>query len=512
MKKYILGIDIGTSGTKTILVDDEGRVAAAKTVEYPLETPKPGWTQQNPADWWQAAAESIRAVLEKSKVPGDQIAGVGFSGQMHGMVALDEAGEVVRPAILWNDQRTERQCEEITETAGGLPGLLSYTNNRMLTGFTGGKILWMKEEEPENFARTKVILNPKDYVRYKLTGVVATEVSDASGTGLFDVKNRCFSDELIAKLGLARSLFPKCYESYEIVGQVTSEAAALTGLPAGLPVTAGGGDAVIQTMGSGLVHQGVLGVVIGTSGVVAMGLDGYKENANGELQLFCSNAKHLWHAIGVTLAAGGSYRWYRDALCAAEKEEAARTGKDVYDILGEAAEKVAPGCGGLLFLPYLSGERCPHFDSDARGVFYGLGLEHGKGAMSRAVMEGVTFSLRDVWEKIRAMDETIRPEKVVLSGGGALSPLWRQIVADVFHMPVVTVSGSGEGGAYGAALVAGVGLGIWKDLIEATSVLREETRTEPIPENVEVYDRVYALYDKIYLALKDSFKDLSQLR
>jgi xylulokinase len=512
VKKYILGIDIGTSGTKTILVDDEGRVAAAKTVEYPMETPKPGWTQQNPADWWKAAAESIRAVLKKSGVPAEALAGVGFSGQMHGMVALDEAGEVVRPAILWNDQRTEAQCEEITQAAGGLSGLLAYTNNRMLTGYTGGKILWMKEMEPENFARTKVIINPKDYVRYKLTGEIATEVSDASGTGFFDVRNRRFSDELIAKLGLARSLFPKCYESYEITGHVTPAAAEETGLPVGLPVTAGGGDAVIQTMGSGLVRQGLMGVVIGTSGVVAMGLDGYKDNAGGELQVFCSNAKHLWHAIGVTLAAGGSYRWYRDALCAAEKEQAAATGRDVYDILGEAAEKAAPGCGGLLFLPYLSGERCPHFDSDARGVYYGLGLEHGKGDMTRAVMEGVTFSLRDVSEKILAMDKNIRPEKVILSGGGALSPLWRQIVADVFNLPVVTVSGSGEGGAYGGALVAGVGLGIWKDLTEATSVLREETRTEPIPENVEIYNRVYALYDKIYLALKDSFKELAALR
>ena len=225
-----------------------------------------------------------------------------------------------------------------------------------------------------------------------------------------------------------------------------------------------------------------------------------------------SYAKHLWHAMGVTLAAGGSYRWYRDTLCKAEMEEAARTGRNVYDIMGEEAEKVAPGCGGLIFLPYLSGERCPHFDSDARGVFYGLGLEHGKGAMTRAVMEGVTFSLRDVSERIYAMDASIKPEKVILSGGGAMSPLWRQIVADVFNLPVVTVSGSGEGGAYGAALVAGVGVGIWKDLIEASSVLREETRTLPIPENVAVYDKTFALYDKVYLALKDSFKELTAVR
>ena len=512
MKKYVLGIDIGTSGTKTILVDDQGYVAASKTIEYPLETPKPGWTQQNPADWWNAAVGSVKAVLEKAQVPAEDILAIGLSGQMHGMVALDEHNQVVRPAILWNDQRTGKQCEEITEAAGGLDGLLKLTNNRMLTGYTGGKILWMRENEPENYAKTRVVFNPKDYIRFMLTGEIATEVSDASGTGLFNVRERTWSYELMDKLDLPHSLFPRCVESYEVAGTVTEEVAALTGLRAGLPVTAGGGDAVIQTTGTGLVRQGVLGVVIGTSGVVAMGLDGSKENKGGDLQVFCNNAKHLWHAMGVTLAAGGSYRWYRDTLCKDEMAEAARTGRNVYDIMGEAAEKVAPGCGGLIFLPYLSGERCPHNDSDARGVFYGLGLEHGKGAMTRAVMEGVTFSLRDVSERIYAMDESIRPEKVIISGGGAMSPLWRQIAADVFNLPVVTVSGSGEGGAYGAALVAGVGVGIWPDLVEASKVLHEETVTLPIPENVEVYNKVYALYDKLYLALKDSFVELSQLK
>lgn len=512
MKKYVLGIDIGTSGTKTILVDDEGYVAASKTIEYPMETPKPGWTQQNPADWWNAAVGSVKAVLEKSAVPADSILAIGLSGQMHGMVALDERNEVVRPAILWNDQRTGKQCEEITQAAGGLDELLKLTNNRMLTGYTGGKILWMRENEPENFNKTKVIFNPKDYIRFKLTGKIATEVSDASGTGLFNVKERTWSYALMDKLRLAHSLFPECVESYEVAGYVTEEVAQLTGLRAGLPVTAGGGDAVIQTTGTGLVRQGVLGVVIGTSGVVAMGLDGYKVNKGGDLQVFCNNASHLWHAMGVTLAAGGSYKWYRDTMCRDEIAQAAQTGRNVYDIMGEAAEKVKPGCGGLIFLPYLSGERCPHNDSDARGVFYGLGLEHDKGAMTRAVMEGVTFSLRDVSERIYAMDDGIKPEKVIISGGGAMSPLWRQIAADVFNLPVVTVSGSGEGGAYGAALVAGVGVGIWSDLVEASGVLHEETVTMPIPENVEIYNKVYALYDKLYLALKDTFADLNGIK
>lgn len=512
MKKYILGIDIGTSGTKTILVDEQGGVIAAKTVEYPMETPQPGWTQQQPLDWWNASVESVKAVLAKADVPAQSIAGIGLSGQMHGMVALDENNEVVRPAILWNDQRTGSQCEEITQLAGGAQELLKLTNNGMLTGYTAGKILWMKQNEPENYAKTKLVFNPKDYVRFMLTGKIATEVSDASGTGLFNVQQRKWSYELMDKIGFDHSLFPDCVESYEVAGYVTKEVAQLTGLREGLPVTAGGGDAVIQTTGNGLVRQGVLGVVIGTSGVVAMGLDGFKENKGGDLQVFCNNAQHLWHAMGVTLAAGGSYSWYRDTMCQKEIEQARITGRNVYDIMGDAAEKVAPGCGGLVFLPYLQGERCPHNDSDARGVFFGLGLEHGKGAMTRAVMEGVTFSLRDVSEKIYAMDASIKPEKVIVSGGGALSPLWRQIVADVFNLPVVTVSGSGEGGAYGAALVAGVGVGIWKDLVEASNVLCEETVTMPIAQNVDTYNKVYQLYDKVYIALKDTYKVLSQVR
>ncbi len=513
MKKTLLGIDIGTSGTKTILCDAEGKVIASKTVEYPLETPNPGWTQQNPADWWNATVETIRAVIEKAQVDVHDIAAIGLSGQMHGMVALDENNNVIRPAILWNDQRTEKQCAEITELVGGEEALLKLTNNKMLTGYTGGKILWMKENEPENFAKTKIIFNPKDYIRFMLTGVIATEFSDASGTGLFNVEKRAFSEELLEKIGISRTLFPeKVYESSEVAGYVTKEVAEMTGLYEGLPVTAGGGDAVIQTTGSGLVRQGVLGVVIGTSGVVAMGLDGYKENRGGALQVFCNNAPDLWHSMGVTLSAGGSFRWYKDTLCKDETAEAERTGKNVYAILDEEAEQAKPGCGGLQFLPYLSGERCPHADANARGVFFGIGLEHGKGDMTRSVMEGVTYSLRDVYERIRGMDETIVTDKIIVSGGGATSKLWRQIVADVFNLPVVTVSGASEGGAYGAVLVAGVGVGVWKDLNEAAKVLKEETKTLPNPENAAAYEKHFRLYQKLYGALKGSFDALAETR
>lgn len=510
--RYVLGIDVGTSGTKTILVDGDRRVVASKTIEYPMETPQPGWTQQDPALWWDAAVKTIRIVLERSGVAAGDIAGVGFSGQMHGMVALDADNRVVRPAILWNDQRTQSQCDEMVAACGGLEGLVKLTNNRMLTGYTGGKILWMKQNEPENFAKTRAVICPKDYIRFMLTGVVATDVADASGTGLFNVRERCWSDEAIEKVGLPRSLFQRAYESYEVAGHVTAEAAKLTGLPEGLPVTAGGGDAVIQTTGTGLVRQGILGVVIGTSGVVAMGLDGFKENPKGELQVFCNNAKHLWHAMGVTLAAGGSYRWFRDELCQDLVKQAAESGCDVYDLMSQEAAGVQPGCGGLLFLPYLSGERCPYPDPAARGVFFGLGLEHGHAAMNRAVMEGVTFSLRQVAERIFAMDPDMKPEKIILSGGGAKSEVWRQMAADIFGLPVVTISGSGEGGAYGAALVAGVGLGLWKDLVEAAGNPVEETRNLPDPNTQAIYEKVYRLYDALYPSLKPCFDQAAQLR
>ncbi len=510
MAKHIMvGVDIGTSGTKTILVGPDGRVLASHTAEYPLSTPRPGWAEQEPAHWWAAVVETLKAVLAKANVSRDDLAGLGLSGQMHGMVALDRERRVVRPAILWCDGRTGPQCEAATAAAGGLSGLLQLTNNRMLPGYTGGKILWMREAEPDNYARTALVLNPKDYIRYLLTGALATEVSDASGTGLFNVRERRFSDELLGKLNIPRSFFPKCYESAEVIAGVSAQAAALTGLPEGLPVVGGGGDAVIQTTGTGLVKPGVLGVVIGTSGVVAMGLSGYKRN-EGDLQVFCNNGPGLWHAMGVTLAAGGSYRWWRDALCAPECDQARAEGVSPYDVMGRMAQASRPGANRLLFLPYLTGERCPHSDPDARGAFVGLHLQHNKADMTRAVMEGITYSLRSVAELIYAMDPGMPRDKVVASGGGAMSPLWRQVLSDVLQQSVVTLSGSGEGGAYGAALVAGVGCRVFSSLDEAIGVLREETRTEPNPENRAVYQDLYGVYQGLYPAMAASMHALAR--
>ena len=388
MKKLLIGLDIGTSGTKTILMDESGVVVRSKTIEYDTIVLRPGWSEMRVQTWWEAVVKSLKIVLEG--IDAACLAGVSFSGQMHGMVALDENYEVIRPAILWNDVRTQPQCDAITACAGGLNALLGYTNNRMLPGYTGGKILWMMENEPDNYAKTKIVLNPKDYIRYLLTGVLGTEVSDASGTGFFDVKNRCFSKELIEKAGLNPDLFAPCTESDAVTGTVTKWAGEQTGLPEGLPVVAGGGDAVLQTTCTGLVSSDILGVVIGTSGVVATGIEGCPDNPNGDLQLFCNNAAGLWHAMGITLAAGGSFRWFRDTLCQNEKDQAAKENISVYDLLNAQADSVPVGSDGVIFLPYLSGERCPYSDPNARGTFVGLSLKTDHAAMTRAVMEGIT--------------------------------------------------------------------------------------------------------------------------
>ncbi len=500
--KYLIGLDVGTSGAKCIMIDETGKVVASSTQEYPLSTPRPGWAEQNPEDWWQGVVRGLKVIMKEAQVnPGD-IAGLSYSGQMHGLVALDENNQVIRPAILWCDQRTQKQCDWITEQAGGLKGLLKLTNNRMLTGYTGGKILWLRDEEPENFKRMKVFVCPKDYIRYRMTGEVMIDVSDASGTGFFDTKNRVWSDELIKIAGLDKSIFPKAVESTTLAGYVTCDVAQLTGLPEGLPCYAGGGDAVIQAVGSGLVKPGVLGVVIGTSGNVTMGLDHYEDNPNGDLQMFCGNEPGLWTDFGCTLSAGGSYRWYRDTLCEGAIKEASETGRNVYDIMGEQAESSVPGSNGVVFTPYLAGERCPYPDPNARGSFYGMSLSTTRGDLTRAVMEGVTYSLCQLVDIFGSMTQN---EKIYTSGGGAASALWRQMQADIFDLPVYTMSAASEGGAYGAVLVAGVGAGLWKNLTEAVQVIHPETECHPDPTNQPLYRKSYAIYKKLYPALKDVY-------
>jgi xylulokinase len=505
MKRYIIGIDIGTSGCKALLADERGAILASDVREYPLYTPRSSWSEQEPDDWWRACTESIAHILIVSGIDPACIAAVGLSGQMHGLVALDEKGSVIRRAILWNDQRTAKQCAEITEKAGGLRKLIEMVNNPVLPGYTAGKILWLKENEPELYSRIFKMLNPKDYIRYKLTGNFATDVSDASGTGLFDVEHKRWSGELLSMLEISSALLPKVYESCEITGYLSAEAARETGLPEGLPVAGGGGDAVIQTTGTGLIRQGILGTTIGTSGIVAMALDGFKPNVGGSLQVFCNNMPGKWHAMGVTLSAGGSYKWLRDILYVNEKKQAENTGGNIYNIMDEVAGQAAPGSGGILFMPYLTGERCPYPDPDASGCFIGLSIRHGRSEMTRSVLEGVIYSLRQVSELISDINGGNSITEIRTSGGGSMSSLWRQIQADIFQIPVKTVSGSAEGGAYGAVFSAGVACGIWKSMEEAVSFLKTETETWPNTKNRAIYEELYGVYKSMYPALKNTF-------
>lgn len=508
MKKYIAAMDIGTSGCKSIIIDEAGTVVASAVEEYPLYSPLPGWNEQDPDDWWRGAYISLRSAISKSGISSDRIAALSLSGQMHGLVAMDKDKRVLRRAFLWNDQRCARQCADALDMLGGVDGILPHTNNNLLAGYQGGKILWLRECEPENYEKMTVALLPKDYVRFKLTGDCVTDVSDASGTGFFDVKKRGWAHELINRLNLPASLFPKCVESDEITGEVTAEAAELCGLKKGTPVAGGGGDSVIQTTGMGLIEEGILGLTIGTAGIVAMGFSQYMYNAGGKLQFFCNNARGLYHVMGVMLAGGGSYQWYRNNLCRWETERAGRDGLDSYHFIDAEASQSPPGAKRLIYLPYLSGERSPYSDPNLRACFIGLTQTHGKGDISRSIMESVTYGMRQIAMSIQNLKK-VGMSHIIVSGGGSNSPLWRQIISDVFQLPVVTVSGAREGGAYGACLVGGVAAGVWGNLREACDVLSEETHNDPSASNSGIYDDMFGIYNDMVPALKPMFDRIS---
>ena len=505
MPKLLLGIDVSTTGAKALVIDTEGKVIASATEEYPLYTPRPLWSEQNPEDWWQGAVKAVRRAL--ARVDADEISGIGLTGQMHGLVLLDEAGEVLRPAILWNDQRTGPQCEEITAWAGGLKKTVELTGNAVLPGFTAPKVVWVRENEPAVYDRVGHILLPKDYMRYRLTGEYASEVSDASGTALFDVGNRRWSATMAGLLEVPMGWLPEVAESHIVTGKISASAATLTGLKEGTPVVGGGGDQAAQAVGSGIVRPGIVSVTSGTSGVVFAHSDDYSPEPEGRLHVFCHAVDGAWHAMGVMLAAGGAFRWLRDAVCGDDKAAAAAQGRDVYDLLTEQAATAPPGSEGLIFLPYLSGERCPYPDPNARGAFVGLTLRHGKEHLVRSVLEGVSYGLRDSLELIKGLGVPI--EQVRASGGGAKSPLWRQIQADVFGTELVLINVT-EGAAMGAALLAGVGAGVYCDAREAVDACVHVTSsTQPNAEAASVYERDYPLYRNLYPALKPTFDALA---
>jgi xylulokinase len=470
----LLGLDVGTSGVKALAVSSEdGEVVGRAEVGYPLSVPQPGWSEQDPEDWWHATREAL------SSLDVDDVAGIGLSGQMHGLVALDSADRVVRPAILWNDQRTAAECEEIEERVG-FERLVRLTGNRALTGFTAPKLLWLRRHEPDAYARIARVMLPKDYVRLRLCGEHATDVADASGTLLFDVAGRRWSEEVRAALEIPAEWLPRALESPAVSGET----------PDGVPVAAGAGDQAAGALGVGVVEPGPASVVLGTSGVVFSALDAFRADPEARVHAFCHAVPGVWHAMGVMLSAAGSLRWFRDVAAPGEE----------YRALVDEAERWEPGAEGLTFLPYLAGERTPHADPDARGGFSGLSLRHDRGALVRAVLEGVALGLRDCLDLVAGLGSA--PTVGRVSGGGARSELWLRIVASALELPLQRLAVE-EGAAYGAALLAGVAAGEFADPAEAVAAcVHPRATVDPVPEWIGPYRRLRARYRALYPALR----------
>jgi len=499
---YFIGIDVGTSGTKTILTDSKGNILATATFEYPLYQPQIGWAEQNPEDWWDASVKGIKAVLEKSKVNPEEVKAVGLTGQMHGLVMLDKNYNVIRPSIIWCDQRTAKECDEITEKVGK-ERLIEITANPALTGFTASKILWVRNNEPQNYEKVYKILLPKDYIRFKLTGEFATDVSDASGMQLLDIKNRCWYDEVLEKLEIDKELLGKVYESPEVTGKVSRQASEITGLCEGTLVVAGGGDQAAGAVGNGIVKTGVISSTIGSSGVVFAHLDEFKIDPQGRVHTFCHAVPGKWHVMGVTQGAGLSLKWFRDNFAHIEKAAFEFIDKDPYILMDQEAELANPGADGLVFLPYLMGERTPILDPYAKGIFFGITAKHTRREFIRAVMEGVVFSLKNCLDILYEMG--IEVKEVRVSGGGAKSKLWRQMQADIFEMDVWTLN-SKEGPAFGAAILAAVGAGEYQKVEEACDTMIQKVDScRPNEKLFEIYRKTYKLYNSIYPRVKDLF-------
>jgi xylulokinase len=497
-QRLLLGIDVSTTGAKALLIDQEGRVISSATTPLTLQTPRPLWSEQNPQEWWQGIKGSIKTALAEAKVSPDVIAGIGLTGQMHGLVLLNKDGEVIRPAILWNDQRTGEQCDTIRAKIGAAR-LIQITGNDALTGFTAPKILWVQENEPEIYSQVRHVLLPKDYIRYKLTGEFAMDRAGGSGTILFDLKRRTWSDEILSTLDIPAEWLPPTYEGPEITGQVSAQAAAETGLIAGTPVVGGAGDQAAQALGVGAVEPGIIALTLGTSGVVFAPTASALIEPQGRLHAFCHALPERWHFMGVMLSAAGSLQWHRDTI-APELS---------FDQLVSEAAEVPPGSEGLLFLPYLTGERTPYPDPLARGAWIGLTVRHHREHLTRAVLEGVAYGLKDSFTLIQgaglgAIDQ------VRISGGGAKSQLWRQILADVLRVELVTVNTT-EGAAFGAALLAGVGAGLYPDVPQAAEQVIQITGSTQPSSAKDAYQEFYPRYRELYPALADQFAQLAKI-
>ena len=496
---YLLGLDISTTGVKALVVDFNGNVVSSATTPLALSIPRPLWSEQNPEDWWQGSVKSIQAALRIANIPASSIKAVGLTGQMHGLVILDASGNLLRPAILWNDQRTGEQCDEIRARVGA-QRLIQITGNTALTGFTAPKILWVQQHEPDIYAKVKHILLPKDYVRYRLTGEYAMDKADGSGTILFDLKNRDWSEEVVEKLEIDSHWLPATFEGPQVTGRIQRVGSEATGLSIGTPVMAGGGDQSAQAVGVGAVEAGIIALTLGTSGVVFAAIDQPYIEPEGRLHAFCHALPDTWHFMGVMLSAAGSLQWYRDNLA---------PGIEYNDLINEA-ESVPPGSEGLFFLPYLSGERTPHPDPLARAAWIGLTLRHTRSHLTRAVLEGVAYGLKDSFMLIQnAGLGEIR--QVRASGGGTRSQVWLQILADILGVELVTVNTS-EGAAFGAALLAGVGAGVWQDVKTACHQNVQVTGSKaPDAHRMKLYGEFHRLYQELYPSLKTVFNQIAEL-
>lgn len=506
--EYLIGIDVGTSATKTVLFDKKGNIIASASREYPLYQPHNGWAEQKPEDWRDAVIATVEDVVKKAGAGKDEVKGIGISGQMHGLVMLDEAGNVIRPSIIWCDQRTGEEVEEMLEI---MPRerWIEITANPPLTGWTAAKILWVRNHEPENYERCRHILLPKDYIRYILTGVFATEVSDASGMQLLDVPNRCWSDEVLEKLNIDKALLGKVYESCEVTGTILPDIAEKTGLSTETKVVGGAGDNAAAAVGTGVVKDGTAFTTIGTSGVVFAHSSQVTIDPKGRVHTCCAAVPGTWHVMGVTQAAGLSLKWFKDNFCQDYVEEAARQDVDVYDLINRDIANIPVGSDKLIYLPYLMGERTPHLDPDCRGVFFGLSAIHTKAHMLRAVMEGVSYSLSDCNDILKEMG--IDVDSMMACGGGGKSPVWRQMLADLYDCSVNTVRQT-EGPALGVAILAGVGCGIYESVEEACDELISEAQSTGADSSVVgKYKAYHELYKELYGNLKNSYKKLAAL-
>jgi xylulokinase len=492
-----LGIDIGTGGTRALLIDDRGVVRAGCTsIHEDMAMARPLWAEQRPENWWDAAVDAIRGVLAQAGISGREVHGIGLSGQMHGLVLLDSAGAVIRPSLIWCDQRSQPQVDAVNATVGR-ENILRYIANPVLTGFTLPKLLWVRDHEPANFERARKVLLPKDYVRFQLTGEYATEVSDASGTAVFDVVNRRWSFEMMDALGLDRSLLPECRESVEVSGKITPRIAELTGLAAGTPVVGGGGDQASSAIGNGIVEAGVVSCTLGTSGVVFAHMEQVAYDPAGRVHTFCHAVPGKWHVMGVTQGAGLSLQWFRNQFSPGAS----------YDALTAEAAQSPAGAQGLFWLPYLMGERTPHLDATARGGWIGLTNRHTRADLIRAVIEGVSYSQRDCLDIVESLGVAV--ESVRASGGGAKSPFWRQLLASVLNRRVVTLE-TQEGSAYGAALLALAGAGEAGTVEEVCRrAIRETDSVSPCAPDAAVYAKGHAVYQSLYPALRPIYGSIA---